>query len=290
MCVSYETKIITYKDSNGVSFLYNTLPGRVLLYLLVKTTVSKLYGFLMDAPVSRCLIKGFVKRNNINMKEYRNIKYKSFNDFFKREIKKECRPFSDDPHDLSAPCDGKLTAYPIAADGAFTIKNSIYTIENLLANKTLADEFIGGVCLIFRLTTDDYHRYAYIDNGESVSREKINGVLHTVRPIAHQRYKVFVQNTREYEVMKTDSFGKVIQTEVGALFVGRITNHKIRRSFKRGDEKGMFEFGGSTVIMLFQKDSIKLDDDIYENTQQNKETIVKMGYTIGKKSITGKEW
>jgi phosphatidylserine decarboxylase len=153
----------------------------------------------------------------------------------------------------------------------------------------LADEFMGGVCLIFRLTTDDYHRYVYIDNGESISRKKIKGVLHTVRPIAHQRYKVFVQNTREYEVMQTENFGKVIQVEVGALFVGRITNHKTGLSFKRGDEKGMFEFGGSTVIMLFQKDSIQLDDAIYENTRQNKETIVKMGYTVGNKIITGKE-
>ena len=278
-----ETIEISHNDSLTVNFLYKSFLGRILLKFLVKPAVSKFAGFMLDRSFTRVFIRGFVKRNKINMEEYQDIKYKSFNDFFFRKIKNELRPFPDNENDLSSPCDGKLTAYKITADGVFNIKNSIYTIEDLLQDKKLSDEFLEGLCMIFRLTTDDYHRYAYIDNGQSIYRKKINGVLHTVRPIALNRYKVFIQNAREYEVMQTDHFGRVIQMEVGALFVGRIKNHEIKQSFKRKEEKGMFEFGGSTVIMLFKNNTVTLDKTIYENTLNNKETIVKMGQKIGEK-------
>lgn len=283
----YETVAISDKNGLCARFLYNCLIGRILLKLLIRRTVSKFVGFVLNRRFTIIFIHGFIKRNNIKIEEFKDVKYKSFNDFFKREIKDGLRPFSDNVLDVAAPCDGKLTAYKITPDGTFHIKNSVYTTEGLLKCKTLADEFMGGLCLIFRLTPDDYHRYAYIDNGESISRKKIKGVLHTVRPIAQKRYKVFVQNTREYEVIQTENFGKVIQMEVGALFVGRIKNHNSEGSFARGDEKGMFEFGGSTIVMLFQKDTVNLYEAIIVNTLDNKETIVKMGQSIGRKPMQG---
>ncbi len=286
---NYETNEISYKDNIAINVLYNSLPGRVLLNILVRTSVSRFFGFLMDRPVSKLFICSFVKRNNINMEEYKDVKYISFNDFFTREIKKGLRPFPNNAYDVVAPCDGKLTAYQITADQSFCIKNSMYDVAGLLQDKILASEFMNGVCLIFRLTPDDYHRYSFIDDGEVICHKKIKGVLHTVRPISQQRYNIYAQNAREYMVMQTKYFGKVIQMEVGALFVGRITNYRTEVSFHRGDEKGMFEFGGSTVVMLFQKDVIAIDDAIYKNTQQNKETIVRMGYKIGEKAVHREE-
>jgi len=282
---NYVTKEIQYKDRSAANFLYNSLPGRILLKLLVKTTVSRFVGVLMESPASKRFITRFIKQNNIDMDEYENVKYKSFNDFFIRKIKDGNRPFSDNINDIIAPCDGKLSVYPITQDGKFIIKNSIFTIESLLMDKNLADEFKDGVCLVFRLTPDDYHRYVYIDDGEILSSKKIKGVLHTVRPIAFERYKVFKQNAREYTLLQTKNFGKIIQMEVGALFVGRISNHIKGQTFKRGDEKGLFEFGGSTVILMFKNNTIELDKFIYENTMNKKETIIKMGNKIGKKAV-----
>jgi len=279
----YETLEISHNDNLTVNFLYNSFMGRIILKLLVKPILSKFAGLIMDCRFTRIFIRNFIKRNNINIEEYQNEKYKSFNDFFSRKIKYELRPFPDNEYDVCSPCDSKLTAYPITQDGVFNIKNSMYTIEELLQDKKLADEFINGICMIFRLTTDDYHRYIYIDNGKSLIRKKINGVLHTVRPISQSKFKVFIQNTREYEVIQTEQFGKIIQMEVGALFVGRIKNHETKQTLKRGEEKGMFEFGGSTIIILFQNDMITLSKAIYDNTHNNKETIVKMGQKIGEK-------
>jgi len=277
----YDIEDMSRKDNIGINFLYGTLPGRVMLKALVRPFVSVFFGFVMDRRLSSLFIRRFVKRNKIDMAEYQNVKYRTFNEFFSRKVREGLRPFPGDTHDLAAPCDAKLTAYPITADGVFQIKNSIYDINGLLGDKSLADEYTGGVCLIFRLTPDDYHRYSYVDDGVILSSRKIRGVLHTVRPISHMHYKVYAQNAREYAVMQTENFGKIVQMEVGALFVGRITNYAAGGPFKRGAEKGLFEFGGSTIVILFQKGRAEIDETIYENTRQDKETVVKMGYKIG---------
>ena len=279
----FDTYDMSCKENLSISFLYNTLPGRVLLCLLVKPAISKFFGFIMDSGVSRFLVPSFIRSNNISLDDYKDAKYKSFNDFFTREVNEGGRPISANTNEVIAPCDGKLTAYSISADSVFRIKKSVYSISSLLQDEQLAEDFIDGVCLIFRLMPDDYHRYCYIDDGEIVSHKKIKGVLHTVRPVAFQRYKIYTQNSREYAVLQTRNFGKVIQMEVGALFVGRISNHKKGIEFKRGDEKGVFEFGGSTIVLLFQKDMIILDETIFENTQQDKETVVRLGYKVGDK-------
>ena len=281
----YETKEITYEDTLSINFLYKTLPGRILLSVLIRPIVSKFLGFFMDSGISRLLIPNFIKNNNICLDEYKDEKYVSFNHFFTREAKEGCRAISANTSELFAPGDGKLTAYPITSDSIFKIKNSAYDVSGLLQDKQLADEFVNGVCLILRLMPDDYHRYCYIDDGEIIASKKIDGVLHTVRPIVLQQYNIYTQNAREYAVLQTKKFGKVIQMEVGALFVGRIVNHTTSGTFKRGEEKGMFEFGGSTVVMLFQKDVINIDDSIYKNTEENKETVVKMGDKIGEKTL-----
>jgi len=285
-----KTVEISRRDNLFIRFLYNTAPGRIALRLFITRTVSKAVGVFMDSRASRLMIRWFIRSNRIDMSEYVSKKYSSFNDFFTRKTKEGRRTFSKVLSDLPAPCDGKLTAYNIAANSAFQIKGSVYTLNSLLKDRALADEFAGGVCLIFRLTPDDYHRYSFVDDGEVVSRKRIKGVLHTVRPIACRYCNVYAQNTREYVVMNTKRFGKAVQMEVGALFVGRISNRPLRDSFKRGEEKGMFEFGGSTIVMLFQKDAVTIDDAIYENTRRNRETVVKMGCKIGEKSLRAKRW
>ena len=133
--------------------------------------------------------------------------------------------------------------------------------------------------LVFRLCVDDYHHYSFPDDGKIVSSKHINGKLHTVQPIAFKKYKVFTENDREVTFMKCSSLGNVCYVEVGAMFIGKIVNEK-KLKFKKGDEKGHFEFGGSTVIVLLEKD-VKIDERIIENTKKGVETIVKLGQKIG---------
>jgi len=279
----FETYDMNKKDSFGIVFLYKFWPGRLLLQLLIRPANSKFVGRIMDAGFTRHYIPRFVKNHNIDLSDYKEATYKSFNDFFIREVKEGTRPISMKPDDVVAPCDGKLTAYRINADSIFEIKNSKYKLKQMLKDKKLAEDFLGGLCLIFRLMPNDYHRYCFIDDGEVVSRKKIRGVLHTVRPIALRKHRIYRRNAREYVVLNTENFGTIVQMEVGALFVGRIKNDLSKKVFKRGDEKGMFEFGGSTVVILFKKDVVNIEEVIFENTDLNIETIVKMGMVIGTK-------
>mgnify|MGYP004629050933 CR=1 FL=1 len=179
------------------------------------------------------------------------------------------------------PKQGELIVYDIDSNTEIRIKGKTYTVKDLLRDKKLSLEYKNGKCLVFRLTVDDYHRYSFVDDGILIRQKKINGILHTVGPIAFRRYKVFKENQREYSILETKNFGQVIQMEVGALMVGKIVNHN-KSEFKRGEEKGYFLFGGSTVVLLFKENVVEIDDDILDNSNKGLETKVKLGEIIGK--------
>ena len=171
--------------------------------------------------------------------------------------------------------------YDITENATLHIKHSTYNLEQLLYDKGLAKQFINGKALVFRLDVSDYHRYLYFDEGKVIKTKKIDGILNTVKPIAFQNCKVFIENAREYQVLNTQNYGKVVYMEVGALNVGKVNNYKVS-VFKRGMEKGYFSFGGSTIVLLFQEGMASIDKDILDNSNLGRETIVKYGESIGK--------
>ena len=261
--------------------LYGCLPGRMLLKLLTAPALSKAAGAFLSSRFSTFLIEPFVRKNNIDMTQFAPGPYRNYNEFFARPILPEKRPVDADPEHLIAPCDSKLTALPIAPESRFTLKQTPYTVASMLRNEELAARYAGGYALIFRLTVDDYHRYCYMADGEKSENVHIPGVLHTVNPIANDVYPIYKENAREYSILHTERFGDVVMMEVGALLVGKIVNHHGACSVKRGQEKGYFQFGGSTVVLLVEADQIKLDEDILQNSAEGIETVVRMGEKIG---------
>lgn len=237
----------------------------------------------MNSKLSIPMIKKFILKNNINMNDFENAKYKSYNEFFTRKIRPEKRQISNNNNHFISPCDSKLTAYKITKDAVFNIKGSKYSVEELLKSSELALRYIGGTILIFRLSTNDYHRYCYIDDGYQDENVYIKGVLHTVQPVALKRYNIYKENSREYTVLHTKHFGDIIQIEVGALLVGKIKNLHKNYTFKKGEEKGYFEFGGSTICLLVPN-NVVIDREFFDNTQNGLETCVMYGERIGKKN------
>lgn len=276
------------KESFSVWFLYCTLPGHILLKVLTWPVFSYAAGLFLDSGMSKWLIPGFIRRHNISMEAYEEKEYRSFNDFFIRKKKPEESGFDSRAESLISPCDGYLSAYPIDSERIYQIKHVGYCLGSLLKDHALAERYREGICLIFRLTPQNYHRYCYIDNGRIKRRRIIRGILHCVRPIASETYPVYIQNSREYTVIKTENFGTVVQMEVGALLVGRIRNHQKEGKICRGEEKGYFEFGGSTIILLFERGRISLTDKGNAGRLPGRETAVKMGEKIGMKQ-TGQD-
>ena len=273
------------KQDRFLKRVYNSVFGRCFIKSLTLPVFSKIGGLFMSSPFSKPMIKGFVRKNNIDLHKCEKVNFKSYNDFFTRKVTDDNINIDMVPKHLISPCDSKLFVSKISEDELFYIKNTNYTVGSLLQDNILAGEYIGGTALIFRLTVDDYHRYSYFDNGEQVYNKFIKGKLHTVNPIANDFAPVYKENCREFSIIKTENFGKAIFMEVGALMVGKISNHKKTGHVKRGEEKGMFEFGGSTIILLLKENSVSIDEDILANSADGYETIVKLGEKIGLSSL-----
>lgn len=267
-----------------LKFLYETAPGRVVLKLLINPRLSKIVGAFLDMPISKLLIKPFVYFNHINLDDYESDNFTCFNDCFCRKIKKGARVIDKRRNVLIAPCDGYLTAYKITDETIIPVKQSRYRLRRLLRSKKLAEEFRNGYCLVYRLEVTNYHRYCYFDDGIKGVNHFINGKLHTVRPIALENVPVFSENSREFSVMKTRHFGKAIQMEVGAMLVGKIKNYHGKYRFRRGEEKGRFLYGGSTIIVLLKEGSVVIDNHIMERSVKQLETLVSMGERVGVKA------
>ena len=263
-------------ESCALRFLYKTKPGRVVLKLLISPPVSKIAGAFLDSKLSKSLIPKFIKSYKIKTEgviEPENG-FQSFNEFFcrKRVQDKICVKEGE----LISPCDAFLTSIKIKNTTVLDVKHTKFTIGQLLHDESLAREYKDGYALIFRLTPSHYHRYCFAADGIITKNRRINGVLHCVRPIATATVPVFAQNSREYQLIKTSSFGNVVQMEVGAMLVGRIVNDKkysCGSRVKAGHEKGYFEYGGSTIILLVKKNVIKL-------AKEYNETIVAQGEVI----------
>ncbi|GEB30258.1 Phosphatidylserine decarboxylase proenzyme [Enterococcus casseliflavus] len=272
-------------ESSLIRFFYQTQIGRILLKGLTKKSFTSFFGKLLNTRISSLFIPLFVMKNGIDLKRFKSIDYHSFNDFFIREMRqKPIVSNSGSQGILFAPCEGSLLALP-ASSGQFWIKNTYYELSRLLGSQSIADHFSDGQVLIFRLSPKDYHRYHFLDEGSILWQKTISGKLHTVKPIAVETLPVFVENCREVTLLATKNFGEVVQVEVGALLVGKINNHKNITNFDFFQEKGYFEFGGSTILLIFKKNMICLEETIRLNSSKMVETPVTVSQILGRKVI-----
>lgn len=267
-----------------LNFLYNKPIGKVALEILIKRKiVSSLYGRYMDSKRSAKKIKGFVEELGIDMTESKKgiEEFQTFNDFFYRELKEEARPIGEG---IVTPGDGKILAFQDASQvNSFYIKGKEFTLTEFLADNKLSTQFQDGAMIILRLAPNDYHRYHFPYDGFASAPVKIKGPLYSVSPYAlvENFTKVFVENKREITTLKTDSKGDILLIPVGATMVGSILqSYKSDSQVKKGEEMGYFAFGGSTIVMVFEKGKVVIDEDLLENTRRGIETGVKMGDKI----------
>lgn len=279
--VDYRTKeIITDDVLKSTNFLYS---HKKFVSFFTTKKISILSGIYANSFISKWNIKKFIRKNNINMEEYEYTKYNNFNDFFTR--KKKHIEFDKDNNALISPADSKLSVYKVDKNLRITIKNKEYTLDKLF-DQTL-NEYKNAYVLVFRLCVDDYHRYSYIDDGCLLETKKINGKYHTVNPSVFDKYKVLEENERIVSTLKTKNFGKILYMEVGALLVGRIINHN-QKEFIKGEEKGYFMFGGSTIVILIN--NVLINEDIIRYNKENIEVKVRVGERIGVRCLEEKQY
>lgn len=278
----YDRKTKTYEEieqygAGKLEFLYKNPFGRIFLRLAVSSFVSGIYGKSNSSKRSAKKIPDFIKEQNIDMNDFEDREYVSFNDFFTRKIKPGRRPVDMDDKALVSPADSKLLVYKIDDSTKLFIKGRDYTVSEILGDASEADAFRGGYALVFRLCVNDYHRYCYTDSGRVINSRTIKGKLHTVSPVSED-HRIFKENSREVYILNTDHFGTMAYITVGAMLVGKIVDGG-DKVFEKGQEKGYFEPGGSTVIILVN--NIRIDDDIAEQSADGIETKVEYGERIG---------
>ena len=268
------------KESLSVRFLYKTIPGRIVLKALTAPIISIKAANVLNSKLSALYIPVFAKKNHIDMEKFVRPfgGYYSFNEFFMRKMKDEYLDLEDGT--LCSPCDGLLTIKAIDENSTFKIKNCEYDMERLLNDSDLAKRFVGGTALIFRLTPTHYHRYNYCASGKASDVIRIDGKLHCVRPIALTEYPVFTENSREYITIDSEKLGTIVQMEVGALLVGLIENDSVYATKAViNSEKGHFEFGGSTIIVLLDH-KVRLKHRLKTRERIDGEIPVKIGEAL----------
>ncbi len=270
------------KNDASVKFLYGTKFGKLVLEFLLAVKAPAVLGAFLRSPASHFLIARYIKKNGIPMKEFPNQKYKSFNDFFTR---KKSITFDSEPSHLISPSDSLLSVYKITEESSFHIKGFDYTLKDFFNTDSFSDTFKNGLCLVFRLCASDYHRYCYIDDGEQSGNHFIEGSLYSVQSAACENFRVYTKNRRSWAILNTKNFGTVAQIEIGAFSVGGIKNHYEASPFKKGEEKGYFDLHGSTIVLLFKENAVKLLPSIIDATKNGREVRVKIGEQIGLKSL-----
>jgi phosphatidylserine decarboxylase len=242
-----------------------------------------MYGAYQASRLSAHKVRPFVKKFKIPMEDYEDVQFSSFNEFFIRKFKPGVRKFVSADSSLPAFSEARYFAYDrITADQKFPVKGKFLSAESLIANPEEAKAFVGGPLLLARLCPTDYHRYHYPDDGKTLKAYTVPGKLHSVNPIALKyRPEIFITNERRVSILETQNFGRLAYIEVGALCVGKIVQtHSESSPFRRGDEKGYFLFGGSTVIVLGEPGRWVPDSDLIEQTLQGRETLVKLGERV----------
>lgn len=284
---SYEEELIAGKKY--IKWTYESPVGKNITELIAKRKVfSKLYGMYCDTKHSAKKIPSFVEDFNIdmNLSQTKIGDFKSFNDFFVRKLVPGARPVDKNPDVLVSPGDGRLTVYDnINLDNLVQIKNMTYSLKELINDDSIAEKYSEGVCVILRLCPTDYHRFHFVDSGIPSETHAIKGFYYSVNPIALNSVpKLFCENKREWSILHSDNFGDILTIEVGATCVGSIIQtYKPDKRVNKGDEKGYFKFGGSTTILFFEKNKIKIDSDILEQSKIGFECKVNCGERIGLK-------
>ena len=289
-----ETRIESVYGGAGVRVLYGTPIGRLFSNLLATAPFSRFYGWLQDRPSSRRKIAPFIERFDIQMADFlpapgrsADDPYATFNEFFTRPVAAGARPFVEG-NAFPAPCDARYFGYQRLDENVdVPVKGRFFAARALLQNEQWQATFDGGPGFIARLCPVDYHRFHFPDAGRVADRWRIPGVLHSVNPWAlAERPDVFMINERAVTILDTGHFGKLAYVEVGATCVGKIVETHAGDTFARGDEKGMFLFGGSTVVVLGEPGRWRLDESIVERTRAGVESYLQMGQELGTKDVS----
>ncbi|CCG24398.1 Psd2 protein [Candida orthopsilosis Co 90-125] len=280
----------------GIRLLYKGLDkAKSKRVRLLLSSLSKKQGKKFDSPSSKADIASFIKFHKLSLDDClidNPDGYPTFNEFFYRKLKPNARVIEDEENEgiVSSPADCRCTVFDSVDDAtSLWIKGRNFSLAKLFngnfQNLNTTNLYKPDQCSlgIFRLAPQDYHRFHSPVSGTIGQIKYIEGEYYTVNPMAiRSELDVFGENVRSVIPIHTEEYGTVIMIAVGAMMVGSICLTKQDGdSIERGEEVGYFKFGGSTIILLFDRTKFTFDSDLVSNSKSCIETLVRVGQSIG---------
>jgi phosphatidylserine decarboxylase len=272
--------------SEAMIFIHRSPLARLLMSKIATLPFFSTLMALKDyTRLSKKKVLEFVKDNNLDVNEFEKpvTEYPSFSKFFIRRLKTEARPVCSDAEALVSPADGVLSVFPdLSGVPSFIIKGQNFTLSSLLKDERLTGEFMGGTLAVIYLSPTDYHRYHYPCDCMLERQYTLGNRLFSVNPIAMENgFRPFDVNVRTVSLLNNEKTGRFLMIEVGAMYVGRLVQASPEPGQKfKGQEKGYFGLGGSSIVLVFKKGAVKFDDDILDWSAKSVSSRVKMGEKI----------
>lgn len=250
--------------------------------LLVELTngerTSALLQRVTKSKWSRKLIPSYINTYGIDMKEVSQPKesFETLHDFFVRQLNLSHRPIASDKDAIISPVDAKIESVgSISKSGTFSVKEKSYTVNDLLGNNEYASLYEDGLYAVFYLSPADYHRIHSPVDGY-IKKQYVLGIKsYPVNQLGLTYGKAPISgNYRHISHLICPNKKSCAVVNVGAMFVNSIQITNQAKDWRKGDEIGYFTFG-STVVLLFEKDSFVFDQHIEPNTR------VRVGEKIG---------
>jgi len=281
--------------SGLLRFLYTSRIGSIFLWPLKLRWFSKLCRLFQNSSFSKRKIAPFIKKHSIRMGDFivPERGFRSFNHFFIRKLKEKARSIDHRDEIVVSPADSNLLAIrQLTHETTFFVKSRPFSLKKFFGHGQdgagVPENYLGGTMLIFRLAPYHYHRYHFPFDCEVVASRRISGCFDSVNPLVYKSGKMpLIENERVLNFLQTKRFGLVTVAAVGALAVGKISQgFAIGQSYKKGDEMGYFSFGGSSIVLLFEKKRVRVDKTILAHSAQNFETSVLVGEGVCCESLS----
>lgn len=270
-----------------LQWVYGNPLGRLSLHALVKRAAfSRWYGWRMNRAGSKRKVAPFIANYKVDVSEFAEAPetFRSFNEFFYRKLKPEARPVAGTDNVAVFPADARHLGFQDISriEGIF-VKGEVFDLATLLQDATLAERFGQGSLVMSRLCPLDYHRFHFPVSGTPAAPKILDGPLFSVSPIALRRnIHILARNRRALSEIRSGQFGLVLMLEIGATNVGSFAyTYTPGKPVRKGDEKGYFKFGGSSLMTLFEPGRIMLDQDLLDVSKQGRELYARVGDHMG---------
>ncbi|MEH7384030.1 phosphatidylserine decarboxylase [Bacillus sp. JJ1521] len=250
---------------------------RFLIELTNHRLSSAILKKFSQSRVSAILIPSYAKIYNINQAEMEKslTDFPTLHDLFVRQLKKNSRQIDQKENTVISPVDGVIEDTGIiTSNKEMIVKNKHYSIREMLGDEDSLAKYIGGTFIILYLSPSHYHRIHCPISGVITKQWELGSKSYPVNRFGLKYGKdPLSKNFRKItEIRTNDSYVAVVK--VGAMFVNSIETTHTSDSVKKGEEIAYFSFG-STVILLFEKESFTFKPEIRSSTN------IKVGEVLG---------